>query len=52
MFMEIQLYLAWHVMAYAGYGTTVMTLLSMGVHFLASKLASERPFSNASVYRR
>jgi hypothetical protein len=52
MFLEKQLYLAWHTMAYAGYGMNVMTFLSMGVHFLSSMLASKRPFSDTSVYCR
>jgi hypothetical protein len=38
-FLEMQLYLAWHVMAYAGYGTNVMTFLSMGVHYLLATQA-------------
>jgi hypothetical protein len=44
--------MAWHDMAYAGYGTNVMTFSFYEHAFRKSKLASERAFHNAGVYHQ
>jgi hypothetical protein len=44
--------MAWHDMAYAGYGTNVMTFSFYEHAFRKCKLASERAFRNAGVYHQ